>query len=133
MKALVEAIEQGKAIASGRDDDAITTLSLESYVEFRVIKLTDGEQHPNMLQPCSSRTSPSRRRGNREVLRLKRTEKAPRPRNDGACRHGSPELAAQYYWNLNRPVIMLRKKSGSEPPVGVVRETKSNNLPSFMP
>jgi hypothetical protein len=50
-KALVEGIEQGKAIASGREDDAITTLSLESYVEFRVIKLTDGEQHPNMLQP----------------------------------------------------------------------------------
>jgi hypothetical protein len=40
-----------KRIASGRDDDAITTLSLESYVEFRVTKLTDGEQHPNMLQP----------------------------------------------------------------------------------
>jgi WD40 repeat protein len=50
-KALVEGIELGKAIASGRDDDAITTLSLESYVEFRVTKLTDGEQHPNMLQP----------------------------------------------------------------------------------
>ena len=35
--------------------------------------------------------------------------------------------------NLNRPPIMFLRKSGSEPPVGVVRLTKSNTLPSFMP
>jgi len=35
--------------------------------------------------------------------------------------------------NLNRPVMMLRRKFGSSPPVGVVCETKSNTLPSFMP
>ena len=33
----------------------------------------------------------------------------------------------------NSPVMMLRRKFGSCPPVGVVRETKSNTLPSFMP
>jgi len=32
-----------------------------------------------------------------------------------------------------RPDIMLRRKSGSVPPVGVVRETKSKTLPSCMP
>ena len=35
--------------------------------------------------------------------------------------------------NLNNPCIILRRKSGSWPPVGVVRETKSNTWPSFIP
>jgi hypothetical protein len=35
--------------------------------------------------------------------------------------------------NLNRPPMMFLIMSGSEPPVGVVRLTKSNTLPSFMP
>ncbi len=35
--------------------------------------------------------------------------------------------------NLKSPVMMLRRKFGSWPPVGVVRETKSNTLPSFIP
>jgi len=35
--------------------------------------------------------------------------------------------------NLNRPPMMFLRKSGSDPPVGVVWLTKSNTLPSFMP
>jgi len=35
--------------------------------------------------------------------------------------------------NLNRPPMMFLRKSGSDPPVGVVWLTKSNTFPSFMP
>ena len=44
-----------------------------------------------------------------------------------------PDPRRRLQVNLNRPPMMFLRKSGSDPPVGVVRLTKSNTLPSFMP
>jgi uncharacterized caspase-like protein len=48
-KALIEGVEQGKAMAFGRD--AITTSLLDAFLQARVSELTDGRQHPVMQRP----------------------------------------------------------------------------------
>ena len=67
-----------------------------------------------------------------QVFRRCSAERGAQRRHAGPVRGAGP-LAPPSQLNRNSPPMMFLRKSGSEPPVGVVRLTKSNTLPSFIP